>query len=302
MEAAIAAYPQFGTRRVSTEVRTQCGISDNVLNLDEQTVFFVEQVIDQVSSLFPFSFFSIGGDECPIRGWKADAATKKRMKQPGIATYRGIQAWYTHKVAALLRKKGKRIVAWDEVLEDEVDEDAVILSWRGMRGAEVGLARGLDVVSCPTDYCYFDYRQSAEAGEPRPIGVPITLEKAHRFDPRPRGHRLHPTPGKVLGGQANLWSEFLDSPRAHDYAAFPRATALAEVLWSGPGRSFAEFEARLPALLERFDVLGVEYRSPSGPRPWQQRPEFEGDPDDYASDFAHRMWQLRATENLRVNP
>lgn len=134
-------------------------------------------------------------------------------------------------------KGGRRIVAWDEVLEDELDDDVVILWWGGMRGAEVGVARGLDVISCPTSYCYFDYRQSEDAAEPVPVGTAVTLERVYSFDPMPKGEPLRPYKGRVIGGQANLWSEFMNTSRSYDFAAFPRAAALAEVLWSGPGQS-----------------------------------------------------------------
>lgn len=300
MEAAIAAYPDLGTSRQPTAVRTKWGISTNVLNLDPPTVQFVMDVVRQVADIFPFEFFSIGGDECPTEGWAGDTGTQQRKAELGIATDRGVQAWYTKRVADYLRERGRRIVAWDEVLEDELDDDVVILSWRGMRGAEVGVARGLDVISCPTSYCYFDYRQSEDAAEPVPVGTAVTLERVYSFDPMPKGEPLRPYKGRVMGGQANLWSEFMNTSRSFDFAAFPRAAALAEVLWSGPGRDFKDFERRLPGLLARFEVLGVEYRPLGGPLPWQQRPGFPGSPS--LDLFKHQMWLQYVTRNLVVDP
>jgi hexosaminidase len=75
----------------------------------------------------------------------------------------------------------------------------------------------------------------------------------------------------VLGVQGQLWTEYLPTARDVDYTAFPRACALAEVAWSDPaGRSWAEFGQRLEEHLERLDVLGVNYRPETGPRPWQR--------------------------------
>ncbi len=299
MEAAIAAYPNFGTSRTPTAVRTKWGISTNVLNLDPDTINFVREVVTQVADIFPFEYFSIGGDECPTEGWANDTGTQERKTELGIDTDRDIQAWYTKMVADMLRERGRRIVAWDEVLEGELDEDVVILSWRGMRGAEVGVARGLDVIACPTYHSYFDYRQSESPDEPVPVGVPVTLEQVYAFNPIPAGEPLKPWRGKVIGGQANLWSEFMNTSRSLDFAAFPRAAALAEVLWSGPGGDFEDFMGRLPALLERLDVLGVEYRPLDGPLPWQKRPGIPGSEGDM---IAHKMWITRETENLKIDP
>lgn len=299
MEAAIAAYPHFGTSRQETEVRTRWGVSENVLNLDPQTIQFVVDVVEQVADIFPFEFFSIGGDECPTKGWAADPKTQERKKELGITTDRGVQAWYTKMVSDLMRERGKRIVAWDEVLEDQLDEDVVVQSWRGMRGAEVALARGLDVIACPTYHCYFDYRQSESEEEPVPVGVPVTLEQVYSFDPTPAGEPIIERKGEVLGGQANLWSEFMNTQRSLDFAAFPRAAALAEVLWSGAGRDYKDFLKRLPALLERFDVLGVDYRPLEGPLPWQKRPGVKGWP---GSELEQKIWFSWSTENLRIDP
>ncbi len=86
---------------------------------------------------------------------------------------------------------------------------------------------------------------------------------------------------RVVGAQCNVWTEHADSARALDYLVFPRLSAFAEVAWSAPpGRELAEFEGRLGAHFARLDALGVEYRRPAGPRPWQARPDAPGWPRD----------------------
>ena len=296
MEAAIAAYPQFGTSRKPAEVRTKWGISKNVLNLDPETVEFVEETLRQVTEIFPFEFISIGGDECPTNGWEADPGTQARKKELGIETDRDVQAWYTKLATDLLAAKGRRTMAWDEVLTGPVDDSVLIAAWRGQKAIDVALARGLDVVACPTTHCYFDYRQSESPEEPVPVGIPIDLERVYSFNPVPEGGE---EPGRVLGGQANVWSEHLDSSRSFDYAAFPRLAALAEVLWSGPGGNFEEFEERLPSLLARLQVMGVDYRPLDGPLPWQKRP---GVPGYFGTLEGHREWYAKQTADLVVNP
>ncbi len=67
-----------------------------------------------------------------------------------------------------------------------------------------------------------------------------------------------------------------------DYQAFPRLAAFAETVWStlpAPGRrDYADFERRMAAHYPRLEALGVDYRPPGGPRPWQRRPGVLGRP------------------------
>jgi hexosaminidase len=78
----------------------------------------------------------------------------------------------------------------------------------------------------------------------------------------------------VIGAQANLWTEHMESARRVDYMAFPRLAAFAEAVWHrGDG-----FPARLSGHLERLAALGVNYRPLSGPRPWDARPDALGRP------------------------
>jgi hexosaminidase len=89
-----------------------------------------------------------------------------------------------------------------------------------------------------------------------------------------------PVPGRLLGVQAAVWTEYLETPRRVDYATYPRLAAFAEVAWGsappdrGPGSAgSAEFLARLArSHLPRLAAAGVEYRPLEGPRPWQMKP------------------------------
>jgi hexosaminidase len=68
----------------------------------------------------------------------------------------------------------------------------------------------------------------------------------------------------VLGAQANLWSEYMDTPQRVEHAAFPRTAALAEVLWSPQAqRNWPDFQVRLPAQLDRYRALGVNFADES---------------------------------------
>ena len=283
-QAAIAAYPELGLAREESDplgVWTRWGMDDNVINLEESTVEFFTNVLDEVIEIFPSPFIGIGGDECPKNGWLLDERTQQRKAELGLSTEDELQAWFIRRLDDHLSRRGRRLYGWDEILEGglagSVSQGATVASWRGMIGAIAAARAGHDVVACPDDQAYLDYRQSDRSDEPIPVGTVLTIADAYRFDPVPA--ELDPEDAHhVLGGQGNIWTEHMDSPRTVDYFAFPRMCALAEALWLDGERDYDEFAGRLDQHLTRLDALGVEYRRSSGPLPWQQRPGVTGRP------------------------
>ncbi len=286
-QAAIAAYPELGNTDVidttSLTVWDSWGISPNVLAPTDNTLRFYEGVFEEVLGLFPSEFVHIGGDECRKDQWRASPAAQARIKELGLADEDELQSWFIGHFAKWLSARGRRLIGWDEILEGGIAEGAAVSSWRGYGGGIAAARAGHDVVMCPEQHVYLDHRQAAGADEPVPIGFVRTLEDVYRFDPVPPG--LDESQARrILGTQANVWTEVMEDHARVDYQAFPRLAAFAEVAWStlpAPGeRDFAGFERRMAAHYRRLDALGVAYRPPAGPLPWQQRPGVPGRPID----------------------
>ncbi|MBV6698387.1 beta-N-acetylhexosaminidase [Kitasatospora aureofaciens] len=287
-QAAVAAYPELGNTDVvdtaALGVWTDWGVSHNVLNVSEDTVRFFEGVLEEVLELFPSEFIHLGGDECPKEQWKDSAAAQARIRELGLANEDELQSWVIRHFDTWLAERGRRLIGWDEILEGGLAPGAAVSSWRGYGGGIAAARAGHDVVMCPEQHVYLDHRQADGPDEPIPVGFVRTLEDVYRFEPVPE--QLDETAARhVIGTQANLWSEFMDSARDIDYRAFPRLAAFAEVAWSElpaepAERDFAGFERRLAAHLKVLDALGVEYRPADGPHPWQRRPGVAGRPLD----------------------
>ncbi|MFB7209407.1 beta-N-acetylhexosaminidase [Streptomyces sp. NPDC056255] len=276
-QAAIAAYPELGVGGGQSEVWTRWGVNPRVLNTEESTVAFFRDVLDEIMDLFPGPVIGVGGDECPTTEWSEDARSQELMRERGLSHENELRTWFVRQLGSHVTSRGRRLLGWDDLLEDEVPAGTVVASWRGMTGAVTAARRGLEVIACPDDQVYLDYRQSDRPDEPIPVAVPVTVETAYGFDPVPPEltdtERAH-----VLGGQANIWTEHMDSPRTVDYFAFPRLCAVAEALWTTGDRRYEEFRGRLDRHLARLDAVGVEYRRETGPLPWQTRPGIEGRP------------------------
>ncbi|MEV4217458.1 beta-N-acetylhexosaminidase [Nonomuraea sp. NPDC049725] len=278
-QAAIAAYPELGNLDTPLEVRTGWGIGTNVLNAEESTIRFFEDVFDEVLELFPSPYVCVGGDECPKQQWRDSPAAQARIRELGLAGEEELQSWYIHRFDTYLSARGRRLVGWDEILEGGLAPGAVVASWRGDLGAVTAARNGHDVISTPNTSVYFDYRQGPGEDEPVPFGTVLTLEDVYAFEPIPAELRGEPAAERVLGSQCAVWTELIDSPRQVDYMAFPRLAAFAETVWSPADRDLPDFRRRLAAHLERLDAIGVEYRRESGPLPWQTRPGVPGRPE-----------------------
>lgn len=276
MQAAIAAYPELGPSRLpQLDVRTTWGTSENVLNVEDSTIDFVRHVLDEVMKIFPSQYIAIGGDECPKTQWREDPVTQETMRRRGLPDEERLQSWFVDQLVQHLAGQGRQAIGWDEIIEGGLPDGAAVMSWRGMTGARVAANASHDVVVCPYDRVYLDHRQSDSDDEPIPAGIVLDLESVYEFDPIPEGLASDKRQ-YVLGGQANIWSELIDSPRMLDYFAFPRVSAVAERLWSPPATTFLDFKDRLGDHLLRLDAMDVEYRPKTGSRPWQRRPGVVG--------------------------
>ncbi|GAA1432666.1 beta-N-acetylhexosaminidase [Streptomyces thermospinosisporus] len=286
-QAAIAAYPELGNTDVvdtaSLKVWDTWGINPNVLAPTDHTLRFYEGVFEEVLELFPSEFIHVGGDECPKDQWRQSPAAQARIRERGLAGEDELQAWFIGHFDEWLSARGRRLIGWDEILEGGLAKGAAVSSWRGYRGGIAAARAGHDVVMCPEQQVYLDHRQDAGPDEPVPIGYVRTLEDVYRFEPVPPELTAEEA-RHVLGTQANVWTEVMEDQQRVDYQVFPRLAAFAEVAWSSlpapEERDFAGFERRMTAHYRRLDALGVAYRPPTGPRPWQRRPGVLGRPVD----------------------
>ncbi|MFI6941686.1 beta-N-acetylhexosaminidase [Streptomyces sp. NPDC050418] len=287
-QAAIAAYPELGNRDVvdteALDVWDTWGVTPNVLAPSEDVLRFYEGVFEEILGLFPEEvspFVHIGGDECPKEQWKQSAFAQERMRELGLKDEDELQSWFIRHFDTWLTGRGRRLIGWDEILEGGLAEGAAVSSWRGYAGGIAAAQAGHDVVMCPEQQVYLDHRQDGGADEPMPIGYVRTLQDVYRFEPVPP-QLSEAEAAHVLGTQANLWTEVMESQARVDYQAFPRLAAFAEVAWSalppGPERDVADFERRMGAHYARLEALGVDFRPPGGPLPWQRRPGVLGRP------------------------
>ncbi|MFZ1706143.1 MAG: beta-N-acetylhexosaminidase [Saprospiraceae bacterium] len=229
--AALAAYPELGCSGGPYEVATKWGIFNDVFCPTEATFTFLENVVDEVLFLFPYKYIHIGGDECPKTSWEKSDICRNIMEANDIKDYHHLQSYFIGRMAKYIQSRGRQIIGWDEILEGGLADGATVMSWRGNQGGMEAARQGHDVIMTPGSHCYFDYYQSTAADEPIAIGGYTPLEKVYHWKVIPDA--LEPEKRAfILGGQANVWTEYIHDFKQVEYMAYARGFAMAEVLWT----------------------------------------------------------------------
>ena len=267
MQAALAAYPEYGCTGGPYEVWKMWGVSDNVLCAgNDATLSFIEDVLSEVIEVFPSEYIHIGGDECPKTQWEKCPKCQARIKALGIkgdkkhSAEMYLQSFVINHAEKFLNSKGRNIIGWDEILEGGLAPNATVHSWRGVEGGIEAAKQGHDCIMSPTTFMYFDYYQTKYTDdEPLAIGGYVPVEKVYSFEPV--NDTLSTDVKKhIIGVQANLWSEYVPTFSHVEYMELPRMAALCEVQWCKPeNRDFQDFKQRLLPLFGIYEKRQYNY-------------------------------------------
>jgi hexosaminidase len=246
--AAIAAYPYLSCTGKSIPVETEWGVFKDIYCAgNDQTLQFIYDVMDEVCSLFPGKYIHVGGDEAPKVRWESCTKCQKRIKGNQLKSEAELQTWMIEQVATHLKKKGKSIIGWDEILEGGIPADAAIQSWRGMQGGIDAAQKKHGVIMSPTSHCYFDYGLEG-----------IDTKRVYEFEPIPNELNAE-YQNFIWGAECNMWTERAPQETVHS-KILPRMLSLSEVLWTHPKeKDYNEFERRVKQDFKRLDKKGVKY-------------------------------------------
>lgn len=267
MQAALAAYPDMGCTGGPYEVWQKWGVSDNVLCAgNDKTLTFIDNVLKEITKLFPSKYIHVGGDECPKTQWQKCPKCQARIKalnleaKDGHSAEERLQSYIITHASNYLKSLGRNTIGWDEILEGGLAEGATVMSWRGESGGIAAAKQHHDVVMTPNNYLYFDYYQSLDkANEPLAIGGYLPLETVYSYEPMPKELTADEA-RHIIGVQANIWTEYMPTFKQMQYMALPRLAALSEVQWSQPAlKDYNSFTNRLTEFTHMYDRLGYNY-------------------------------------------
>lgn len=258
--AALAAYPYLGCTGGPYETGTTWGVFEDVYCAGKESTFeFLEDVLDEVVELFPGKYIHIGGDESPKARWEKCPHCQKRIKDEKLKDEHELQSYFIQRMEKYLENKGRSIIGWDEILEGGLAPNATVMSWRGEEGGIAAAQQHHNVIMTPGNWCYLDHYQADPATEPLAIGGMTTVEETYSYEPLPTQLTAEETK-YILGAQGNVWTEYITTPEHAEYMVYPRAVALAEVVWSPKNsRNYDNFVERVKVNRSLMDLWDINY-------------------------------------------
>lgn len=257
-QALLAAKPELschgGTFKVYPEeyegVRTRPG--ENMLCVSNpDTYLFINDIIDEITAIFPSKLIHLGGDEVSTHIWKKCPRCQALYTHKKMNSWHELQDYFTQRVSQMVQSKGRLMIGWDEINDRQAaSQKDVIMIWQtdGRKQQRMATERGQQMILSPKDPCYFDFGYSRNSTR-------------RVYDWEPLDKTLNGCDIKyVLGGQANLWTEFVTTQEEVERMLWPRACALAEVLWYQPEqKSWEHFKKKLVSIKKLFDWTGSDF-------------------------------------------
>jgi len=236
----------------------------------EETYLFLTDVLEETAALFPAPWIHYGGDEVHFANsqWTDMPEVKALMNEHGLNDLKDVEHYFNRRMAGEIERLGKKTVAWDEVVDAGIDPDnSIIIWWRHDHPEQLtqALDSGYEVVLSPRRPLYFDFVQDDAHKIGRRWDGFNDLEQVYEYPEIP-ADVVDEQRRRILGMQASLWTETIQTEARADFMAFPRLTAIAEAAWSdAANKDYECYRKRLRAMLNRYDVLEIDYYDPFAP-------------------------------------
>uniref|UniRef100_A0A1I8A939 beta-N-acetylhexosaminidase n=1 Tax=Steinernema glaseri TaxID=37863 RepID=A0A1I8A939_9BILA len=207
---------------------------------------FLEKFFSEITEVFEDDFLHLGGDEVTFwieECWSRNPKIRDFMEQHGFGNSTvELENYYfskLEKVLSKVRPKGKRVLYWQEVFDqNKPPVDAIVHVWKGntfkeqMDEMEMVTSAGHQAILSSCWYLnYIHYGPDWMEGE----------GKYYYCDPR-GFNATDDQKELVLGGIVAMWGEYVDATNI-EARTWPRASAAAERLWSDPEHTKSAEEA-----------------------------------------------------------
>ncbi len=252
--AALASYAQLNPNNKAKELYTGTAVGFSTLDAGSDVTYkFVNDVIRELSALTPGPYIHIGGDESHV--------TKKDD-----------YIVFINKVQEIVNSHGKKMIGWADISSGSLKTNSVAQFWQKTpETALKAVEQGVKIIMSPAKRAYLDIQYNKKT----PIGLHwagyADVKKAYNWTLESNVKGI--SKENILGIEACLWTETIQTMDDIEYMTFPRLPGYAELGWSNhTNKSWDEYKIRLAKQKERFEVLDINYyKSPLVP--WEIKKE-----------------------------
>ena len=255
--ALLSAFPEYSCKGEPVTPAKARGVYRTILCAGkQQTLEFIEDVLEEIIPLFDSQYFHIGGDEAPKDEWKKCPHCNSKMRELGLTSYEDLQGYFTAQVCEILRKHGKAPICWnDALLASNIPEDVVIQYWTIDYAKEMipFIEKQGKWIYSDMFELYLDYPHSM-----------IPLKKVYEFephlyrDPIPDSN-TEETENGLIGFEACAWTEHIETEKDLCEHIFPRVYALAERASGAEKTDYEAFKERLREKVKLLEKAGIPY-------------------------------------------
>jgi hexosaminidase len=236
--AALASYAELNSSEEAPALYTETQVGFSTLWINSEITYkFLEDVIGELAVLTPTPYIHIGGDEArstPEEGYKKFI---KRMQE-------------------IVVSHGKTAIGWNEIGEAELLPGTIVQQWVGA-GYQGAKTQGAKIILSPANKVYLDMKYDAST----PLGLDwaglVSVKDSYNWEPGSYIEGLEES--DILGIEAPLWAETVETMKDIEYMAFPRLVGVAELAWSPKGQNWEEYRQRLATHGQRMEAMGINF-------------------------------------------
>ncbi|HTG65298.1 MAG TPA: family 20 glycosylhydrolase [Flavobacterium sp.] len=252
--ALLTTFPEIGSKtdRIPYAVSRKSGIHDATLDpTNPKTYQVLAEIFDEVCPLFPAAYFHIGGDENNGKEWDANPKIQEFKKKNNLATNHDLQTYFNMKLVPMLKKHGKQLMGWEEIMTKDMSKEAIIHAWRGVN-------EGMEAAGALVKAAKSGYKAVLSNGYYIDLMLPV--DSHYLNDPMPKNVAFtEEEKARILGGEATMWSELV-TPLNIDSRIWPRTAAIAERLWSNDTvHNLESMHKRLTQISFRLEEIGLTH-------------------------------------------
>lgn len=245
--AVLASYPNLSCAGKAKKVDEFFGILGHTLCAGkEETYKFLFELFDEIIEVFPSEYIHIGGDESDLSVWSRCPDCQKTKNEYNLKSNTELKELMLRRVECHLKDRGRKVICWNDAVKC-VSDEAVCQFWQGKLKETLAFAdKGGKVIVSKFSPYYIDY----------PHGM-HSLKAVYEFNPILDGLSSDGVKN-VIGVEAPLWTEFVDSESKAFRQMFPRLLALAERAWS-QNPNYDRFISEIGVALNALSKCGYEY-------------------------------------------